>query len=132
MLEEGGWSTGRYILGFVVSTSALAIRLPEPKIACDRVLMETALQNIDTQFLTVNLARQLRGNFEHFKATNSMRKNLCGSVDALLSYVDEQNFRIFLPVPQIWKNFRGAIRINLSVFQPESRRRALFAGELVR
>ena len=84
-----------------------------------RVMMHGVLDMFGSKMITVNTLQQLRGNFEHFRATNITWGNLCGAIGALLSYGDELDMWVSCPHPQLRTNFLDAMEILRDRFNPE-------------
>ena len=82
--------------------------------------------------LEVVVLQQVRGNVEHFLASNAMWKFLTGPIDLLLRYTDEQAIWANCPVPEVWASFWNSMSLVFDILQSESRRREIFRGHLVR
>ena len=119
--EEEYWSTERIILAFADNTQDLNILLPDAKIAGARALLDVFLEHMDSKLATFNIPQQLRGNLAHFKATDVMWGNLCGPVDTLMGYGDEQTLWADFPFSSVWAAFWDAIRIPQSMCEPGER-----------
>ena len=60
------------------------------------------------QLTTILNVQQLRGQLEHFQATNEVWKLIKGPTDALLGCHDEKGRYVRPPDPEVWHVFLGS------------------------
>ena len=129
---EGHWSQKHTLLGFVVDTDTMMIKLPDGKVqqASSLVLIpELAPGNYG---ICVKTLQQLRGLRVHWLACNLFWRCLCQPIDFLLSHVSESGLIIWCGEVEAWLSFFNALTLARSLAESDEDWPLLFQRSLGR
>ena len=128
--EEGEWKEEQIFLGFAINTKEMTIALPEEKRAGATILFDELFCKFGTRVMRLLTLQRLRGNIEHFRATNLMWSYFTGPIDSLMRYADETGAWINCGSRHVRYAFWNAMDIVRIIRQNENSWNSLFTGKL--